>query len=696
MSTPSNSNAITQHAPGCTLESYAEAKQLPVEFLRNLGLTDISYAGQPAVRIPYRDAAGRDIAVRLRIALEKSDGEDNRFRWRKGSKAHLYGLWRLERARAAGYLFIVEGESDAQTLWHHDLPAIGIPGASTWREEWAHLLDDIATIYVVIEPDAGGEATLAWLAKSAIRDRVKLVHLEAAKDPSALYLADPAGFRDAMKKTMDKAVPWTDRDRAEVEERRAEAWQKCQALAEAPDILAQMATDLEAMGVVGEAKAAKLIFLCVVSRLLEKPVSAVIKGPSSAGKSFLTGRVLSLFPEHAFCARSGMSERTLAYSDEPLAHRMLVIQEAAALQGEFGTYLLRSLLSEGYLRYETVEKTTEGWRPRVIERAGPTGLLITTTAVRLHAENETRLFSIPVTDTPEQTKQVMIATARAPGIGAIELERWHALQLWLEGGAHQVEIPFAETLAKLMPAEAVRLRRDFGSVLNLIRAHALLHQASREKDALGHVVAALTDYEAVRVLVGDLVAEGVEATVPARVTETVEAVAAFAPNEVTISSLARRLKLDRSTASRRAAECTSRGYLHNRETRRGQPSRLVVGDPMPSDTSILPTVEEIRLASDCTVASDSEGKEVPPPPRVGDDRNDDAQEVPMATDAGPPAVEQVLQSHGWDTETAVAEINGHGIPTAIHDATAVAAAAAGQLIVNGVAEVVCPTAPTTG
>jgi hypothetical protein len=49
-----------------------------------------------------------------------------------------------------------------------------------------------------------------------------------------------------------------------------------------------------------------------------------------------------------------MSEKTLAYGKEPLVHWALVIEEAAGLTGGMGTYLLRSLISEGYLRYETV------------------------------------------------------------------------------------------------------------------------------------------------------------------------------------------------------------------------------------------------------------------------------------------------------------------------------------------------------
>ena len=99
-----------------------------------------------------------------------------------------------------------------------------------------------------------------------------------------------------------------------------------------------------------------------------------------------------------------MSERALAYSDEPLKHRILVIYEAAGMDSEFGSYLIRSLLSEGRLRYETVEKTKEGLVSKVIEREGPTGLITTTTALRLHPENETRMLSLTVTDTPEQTQ----------------------------------------------------------------------------------------------------------------------------------------------------------------------------------------------------------------------------------------------------------------------------------------------------
>jgi hypothetical protein len=294
-----------------------------------------------------------------------------------------------------------------------------------------------------------------------------------------------------------------------------------------------------------------------------------------------------------------MSDRTLAYSEEPIKHRILVIYEAAGMSGEFATYLMRSLLSEGCVRYETVQKTWEGIKARLIEREGPTGLIVTTTAVKLHPENETRLLSLTVTDTQEQTRAVMAALAEEADEAAPDLATWHALQVWLESAEHRVWLPYAKKLADLIPPVAVRLRRDFGAVLNLIRTHALLHQASRERDAEGRIVATIEeDYVVVRELVADLVSEGIEATVPATVRETVEAVKRLREDSkgepVTVAELARELKLDRSAVSRRVRNAKDRGYLRDLEENRRKRSRLVLGDDLPDDLQILPKSEAVR------------------------------------------------------------------------------------------------------
>jgi len=354
---------------------------------------------------------------------------------------------------------------------------------------------------------------------------------------------------------------------------------------------------------------AKLLYLAVTSRFLERPVSVAVKGPSSGGKSYLTERVLGFFPESSYYALTAMSEHALAYSDEPLVNRFLVIYEAAGMNSDFQTYLIRSLLSEGKVCYETVEKTSEGMKPRLIERAGPTGLIITTTLTRLHRENETRMLSLSVTDTREQTRDIMAALASEAAGGPPDLGVWHSLQDWLVAAEHRVAVPYASELAAAIPPVAVRLRRDFGAVLNLIRAHAILHQASRNKDSEGRILATLEDYAQVRELVADLVSEGIEATVPATVRETVEMVERLhdeTEKDVTIAALAEELELDKSAAWRRVRSAMDRGYLDNKEERKGRPAKLVTADALPDDIEILPASERLQ---GCTVASDLEGVE---------------------------------------------------------------------------------------
>jgi hypothetical protein len=586
-------NARSEH--GCTLKEYSEVKKLPEGFLRGLGLRDVTYLEKPAVRIPYPDEEGQESAVRFRISL---DGPE-KFRWRSGNQPLPYGLRLLGEARAAGFVVLVEGESDCHTLWYHEIPALGIPGASNWRDGWMTYLDGIEKIYAVIEPDQGGDTLREKLTGcEAIRERLHLLELGEHKDPSALHLADSDRFRERFEVALERAKPLVELERAQGEAASHEAWEQCHELAEAQNILERFAAELAQSGVAGEVRTAKLLYLAVTSRLLEKPVSIALKGPSSGGKSHVVERVLSFVPESTYYALTAMSERTLAYSEEPIKHRFLVIYEAAGMSGEFATYLIRSLLSEGRVRYETVEKTSEGMKPRLIVREGPTGLIVTTTAVKLHPENETRLLSLTVTDTQDQTKAVMAALAEEGEAGP-NLESWHALQVWLEGAEHRVSIPYAKILAQLVPPVAVRLRRDFGALLNLIRAHALLHQASRDRDDKGRIIATIEeDYAAVRELVADLVSEGIEATVPATVRQTVEAVKRLREDSndepVTVAELARELKLDRSAVSRRARSAKDRGYLRDLEDNPRKPSRLVLGDDLSDDLQILPSPEDVR------------------------------------------------------------------------------------------------------
>ena len=133
-----------------SLEDYAKAKKLPIDFLKSLGLATSKYRGQTRVKIQYYDETGEPQAIRWRVGKDKW--------WAKGHgpKIRSYGLWRLAEMKKAGYLILVEGESDCHTLWHYSLPPIGLPGAVSFKPEWQTFFEGIR-VYAWQEPGKGGE-----------------------------------------------------------------------------------------------------------------------------------------------------------------------------------------------------------------------------------------------------------------------------------------------------------------------------------------------------------------------------------------------------------------------------------------------------------------------------------------------------------------------------------------------------------
>jgi hypothetical protein len=166
--------------------------------------------------------------------------------------------------------------------------------------------------------------------------------------------------------------------------------------------------------------------------------------------------------------------------------------------------LLRVLLSEGHIVHGAVDTDRTA---RVIEKSGPTGLLMTTTEAAVDAEMETRCLTIVTDDSPEQTRRVysVLADLEDEMDSPVDFEEWHHLQEWIASRETRAVVLFVRPLAELMPVDATRLRRDFGSLLSLVPAHAFLYQAQRKTDARGRIIATVYgDYAPVRDLVGNL------------------------------------------------------------------------------------------------------------------------------------------------------------------------------------------------
>jgi hypothetical protein len=610
----------TANAPGCTLPEYASAKQLPEDQLREkFGLSELTRhpkTGAPAVRMPYRGEDRTTLRERYRIALHKGEA-DNRFLWRSGSKADmLYGLERLPEIRQNGrYVILAEGESDCHTGVCEGFPVLGIPGAKHWKSLQSASFEGIERVYLIRESGEAG-AMLAEKAGEMLgqdgRDLL-IVDLPDEHDISSLYLEDSRKFKERFQAALDAATLFSEEQEEEDQQRARELWAECEELATKPDILEEFKRDVGRV-VVGQDREAQIVYLASVTRFLCRPTSVVVKGPSGGGKTYVTMQSLAFRPPEAIYSISAMSPKTMAYDDEPMSYKHLVIYEATALEeDEMLAYLVRTLLSEGHIRYKFVDTGGEG-SPEVktLEREGPTGLFVTTTSDSLHPENETRMLSLYVNDSKAQTLAINRTTARKrrsrhrheQGAGGPDLSRWHTLSRWITlAGIKVADIPYAEWLADEIPPAAVRLRRDFEQVLNLCEAHAILHQANREINEWGEIVASVEDYRAVRALLADLLSEQLESSVPSIVRETVEKLAELIQEkkddeeeEKSISGveLGKALSVDKAAINGRIKKAQNRGFVKNLNAgKRGVRARYVIDEQLPDDIVVLPEADQI-------------------------------------------------------------------------------------------------------
>ena len=173
-----------------SVAQYVLEKRLPEEFLKEQCClqTKRDKQGVQYLYIPYFNENSDEVTYRKRYG-------DKQFRWKYGAGKDicLYGEWKLEQIRNAGYVVLVEGESDSQSMWYMGISTLGIPGASMMRKEWATTLQDLK-VYIHVEPDKGGE-TFLHKVTTALRDGKFIGQVYkwscknfGCKDPSDVYI----------------------------------------------------------------------------------------------------------------------------------------------------------------------------------------------------------------------------------------------------------------------------------------------------------------------------------------------------------------------------------------------------------------------------------------------------------------------------------------------------------------------------
>ena len=253
-----------------------------------------------------------------------------------------------------------------------------------------------------------------------------------------------------------------------------------------PDLVAAILADMEALGYMGEEEA-KLLGYCVsVSRMLDRPLSAIIQSGSGAGKSYLAETIYFLTPPEGMVFYSRLSPQVLYHMPKDyLVHKLVGLEERVG--SESSDYQIRALQSSGILKQcITIKDPVTGQlQPKENEVWGPIAYMETTTSMRLNPENTSRCFEIPLDESPEQTRRIhqrqkeLKSVARLSASDTREKiqQRHHNAQRLLE--RIPVVIPYVHLLT--FPDQWLRSRRDHDRFLHLIEVLAFLHQFQRPR-----------------------------------------------------------------------------------------------------------------------------------------------------------------------------------------------------------------------
>ena len=257
------------------------------------------------------------------------------------------------------------------------------------------------------------------------------------------------------------------------------------------------------MGVMGEETLRLMVYLCYTSRILNEPLSMIVKGEASSGKSFSCTNVQKLIPEEGYHFITRATQNAFFHLPEDgMQHRIIYINEL--LGSESADYSIRTAQSEGDLiLMMPIKDPTTGNIETVTKRVkGPVGFLITTTKAQMFDENETRNFSVFSDDSPRLTQAIGDITVRkAMGetfkIDGKELNLWKNIQRLLNSD-FKVIIPYAKEVFSSFPDKPVRIRRDRERFRVLIEIITVLHQFHRKqektKEGTIHLISTLADY----------------------------------------------------------------------------------------------------------------------------------------------------------------------------------------------------------
>jgi len=205
--------------------------------------------------------------------------------------------------------------------------------------------------------------------------------------------------------------------------------------------------------IVGEERLVKQLLYIGLSSFTSMPQSAVVLGPMGSGKSYVTSRVLKLFPNVVEFSR--LTERAIEYMNIDLTHKILYIREYEGLQS--GS--IRTVLTEGG---HILGVVIDGKFVRKEMTGTPT--LITTSTYMPEPELMSRLWVLTTDISKQQTVNILrhLVRSRNDEINAV-LEQ--------DINPEDVDVSLLEIFVDVVKDTElpVETRRDFGKLVSMAK-----------------------------------------------------------------------------------------------------------------------------------------------------------------------------------------------------------------------------------
>lgn len=374
-----------------------------------------------------------------------------------------------------------------------------------------------------------------------------------------------------------------------------------------PNLLDEIAQDMEKIGIVGERSLALTVYLVGTSRLFDRPLACIVQGHSSSGKSYLISKVAELFPDAVKLQAHSFSPQGLTYcAPGSLTHRFVVAGERSRQSSDQKAdenRMWREMLTDG-----RIARVVSG---KLIEQEGPIAYVESTSAEEVFEEDKNRCLVMKTNCTAEQTRKIIDYLGRIAeeGVNQKEIQairqKHHAAQLRLRN--IEVRLPFGKTLTSRIPADQVENRRSASQILELVKAVALLHQSQRAintENGTEYILATAEDYRVAKECVdGSTITQ--DLGLKPGVRETYNAMTwakdgkEFTILEATQNTLVAGKPRDRATIGGHLGVLEEHGLLRKVSEQRGKHAakyQLADGDLSGLSAIVLPAPEDLHHA----------------------------------------------------------------------------------------------------